>query len=271
MQILALKKFIGGLGNQCFQVVSIYSLSRILNIPFKLPGDQTVSLGFINSPCYKNTVFRKFYEIYDNISTDNINKITLTEGQWCKITDLIPRIKDIIANNPEIVIEIDSMLMSVENFFGFKDELRLLFTDVVDTNKNVICISARRFIAENHTEWASGEEYYKNALEYLHIGGYLENNFIEVYADEKEWLENVLTKYGIDISTIKWNIGVRDNITDVEHFKNMFRCNVFVLCNSTFHYWPAVLTNSPLVICDKTIDWQVNNVIPKNNDRWVML
>ena len=67
-----------------------------------------------------------------------------------------------------------------------------------------------------------------------------------MYTDEEGVTEKIiqpaLQELGFTYPCIE-KVGKRDNKTDVIHFFEMFDIDHFILCNSTYHYWPALISD----------------------------
>jgi hypothetical protein len=272
--MISLANFIGGLGNQCFQVASIYALAKRNHCLFSLPVNQTVAGGMVNSPCHCDSLFKPFKEMSSKSNLDKNTYVSLSQFAVAAVTPLA---------NENIII--DSMLMNVNNFDEYRDELKTLFMDNLEakytdyiqdeigkhpSNKRV-CFAVRRFVEENHPEWASNERYYTNALNYLNIDP--STTVLCVFGDDQQWAQDFLAKYqnvnGIQME-IEYYIGKRyGNMVDY-HFHLMAHCDSFILCNSTYHYWPAYFahTDNATVICPSDIKWAMDYGYPK---RWIAL
>jgi len=69
---------------------------------------------------------------------------------------------------------------------------------------------------------------------------------------------------------INEKVGIRDGHTDLEHFFNLFDYDNYILCNSTFHYWGALLSqyNSDKIITyDNQCGWY-HHIVPLN---WIKI
>lgn len=256
--MITLKKFLGGLGNQVFQVASIYAYAKKYGIPFNLPDNRYRTITGLPMPSYKNTVFKAFFEM---IKESPLPKQEYSFNQWT-ILDFEPLYG--------INVVVDSFLMNVANFLDYRREIReLLLADrTITPENNKLCLTVRRFTEEGRTDWACSKRYYLDALNHLESKGLLDNLEIHVFGDEREWIEELLNER-LPGREVHWFIGKRDGNLDVEHFYEMFKYNYFILCKSTYHYWPALLNDSSLVIFDDSIEWQ-KNIIP-DMPNWIGL
>jgi hypothetical protein len=140
-------------------------------------------------------------------------------------------------------------------FSNYLDEIRdimyrqkIKYIAEINKNYNVrrIGIMFRTFAQERNKQWMTIDEYYTKAIKYIlneHKGEYTIELYI--YTDEAGVTETVIypiiNKLNINVITKEY-VGARDNKTDVEHFFSMFDLDDYVLCNSTYHYWPALLS-----------------------------
>lgn len=273
--MISLASFIGGLGNQCFQAASIYALAKRNQCAFSLPVSQAVAGGMVNSPCYCETIFKPLKELSSNAILEINTYISL--GQFAMATVTPPRV------NENIII--DSMLMNLHNFDEYRVELKVLLMENLDTkytqyiqeemakhpSKKRVCFAVRRFVEENHPEWASSSNYYTKALNYLNIDP--NTTVLCVFGDDQQWAQDFLDAYqttrGVQLE-IEYYIGRRYGTMVDYHFHLMAHCDSFILCNSTYHHWPAYFTHTAnaTVICPAEIKWAMDYANPKH---WIAL
>jgi hypothetical protein len=104
----------------------------------------------------------------------------------------------------------------------------------------------RTFAEEKNTQWMTIDEYYKKAIKYM-LEHYNNKYTLEfhIYTDQAGVTETIINpiinNLNIKVNTTEY-VGIRDNKTDVEHFFAMFDLDDYILCNSTYHYWPALLS-----------------------------
>lgn len=284
--MIKLNKYIGGLGNQCFQVVSIYCYSKKKGINFSLPIDQIVSPGCVNSPCYQTTIFKPFYDLIVKKYAGDTNKPLIGP---CVLPQFVNIMNFGLSGQDHILV--DSLLMNKYNYQDYREELKEIFSKgshIYDKEigeilkryegKRIICISVRRFIQENAPQYAGSDIYYRKAIELLDNQGKLtKDTVLFVFGDDDKWIKEVFKKiHTLNDCNIEYFVGKRDGKTDVLHFYIMLECcNDFVLCNSTYHYWPAFLRGVS-VIFDASYDfWFRDNIVPtindKNGNQWIGL
>ena len=262
-----LNYFMGGMGNQIFQISTLISLADKYDTTFSFPNSISYINGFVGSiPVYNEKIFDEFknhnrYKDYDttliniNIEVIQFNDINL-DGvndkknnqiilsglpMWLPLID-IPIVRNILLNN--------------KNKFNYS---------LSSTNKTKLCIAFRTFDEEGLQRYMLPIEYYKKALEYIFQ---ILNSDTELYIfTDRENIKDtiikpILNELNIGISDIFEYKGNRDGISDIEHFYKMMDCDHYILCNSTYHYWPALIKDD----CKSIIIYP--NKTENNNDNW---
>ncbi len=248
-----LTSFTGGLGNQLFQLLSLYTLAKKYGTTFSV--DVTMkelsSPFFTNKiPIYINTVFQDVLasEYYIQTITHNPDKYILLnqfdsipslDAIDCKINVIF--INGLLMNTINYISEIDSIRSVL-----YTTKLRYIPLRVSNLLRPRICIACRTFSSEKHNEWSVNEMYYQIALSTLISELNLVSMDICFFTDDENIQDTIIYPLLSMISDcdVHYNIkrGSRDNHIDVEHFFDMFDCDHFILCNSTYHYWPALLS-----------------------------
>ncbi len=248
-----LVSFTGGLGNQLFQLVTLYTLAKKYSTTFSVNEEhREFSSPFFNDkiPVYLSTVFESFLETSEYKSLE-LNRC----GVACNVLQhaIVPTFDTIDCK--DMLVYINGLSMHLKNFYDEYTSLQKLFYaqkqklgyELTNLHSRLqICIACRTFSQEKHTEWGVSDEYYVHALSLLL--SIVECTDIElcIFTDDST-IENILLPKLLRINSninIEYSIhvGKRDNTTDVLHFFQMFDCDHYILCNSTFHYWAALFS-----------------------------
>lgn len=229
-----LKDFIGGLGNQFFQYVTVVSISNKLRRTLVLP-DQTMSPGYVNSPCYIGSLFHSDAPVADAGRERQV--FSVGQFEYKNLPDYVDPNKD---------LEVSGMCMNMKLFSPYIDVIRKRFPTVQSLPR--VCVCFRSFRQEDKTsEWAMKPEYYVNAFRILANKIDLSKYEVFVYTDDAEFAQSIFSfarNCGLKISIKAIREGKRDGKTEVMHFIEMMKCRHFILTNSTYHIGPALLSCS---------------------------
>jgi hypothetical protein len=240
-----LSEFVGGMGNQIFSVVTVFSLAKKYNTTYTINERQEyVQLAKFNCPVYLKTLLSGFIEntlisIYTKNHTIN-----------CKQFSDIDIPSDINPQNDLIILK--GLPMKYSIFSDYLEDIKDLFykqksQSVPKSEKIRIGVMFRTFAEENTSQYRVYEGYYENSLKILleKYSNKINNLEFHIYSDEVGVYEKnilpILNKYNLNIPYFEF-VGKRDQVTDVKHFFDMFDLDDYILCNSTFHYWPALLS-----------------------------
>ena len=284
----ALNNFTGGLGNQLFSILTVYSLSKKYNTPFIINQTDLEIKGYNSEfviPVYLKTVFE---EIIKESSTEfntleYISSIVISISQFHDF-HLPPNV------NPDTtLIYITGLPMKYSLFSNYLDEIKdMMYRQKIkyipgitkDHTIRRIGIMFRTYVQEKNNSWMTTEEYYTKAIGYI-LEQHKDKYTLEfhVYTDEagvtEYIIKPIINKLNLTVNTKEY-VGVRDNKTDVEHLFAMFDLDDYILCNSTYHYWPALLsryTNDKIVTFPsytkdgKDMLW-FNHIVPSE---WIKL
>ena len=279
--------FSGGLGNQIFSIVTIYSLAKKYNTTFWINKSQQSikSIGNFMIPVYLDSVFSCFLKSIEyNEDTNNLNIIDINLPQFTdfKMPDYIDPSNVIIQINglPMKYSLFKDYIKYISELFYKQKQVYIPYTIPKMPSKRRIGIMFRTFIQESSPHWMVKHEYYIDAINYILLkhGRNYEYEF-HIYSDIENigisLIKSICDKLTI-YPTIYEFVGKRDNNTDVKHFFQMFDLDDYVLCNSTYHYWPALLSqysNNKIVTFPSStqdgndISW-FNHIVPEH---WVQL
>jgi hypothetical protein len=233
---VVLQSFIGGLGNQLFQVAAVVELARRNGAQPLLPR-QAISLGFVNSPIYTDNLFKAF----ETVEVRNEWPVH-GHGSQFGYEDIQGRFVDQNVGAEYLVVA--GALMNMRYCAGSVDALRdLLFPGYrkqAGTREKVM-LGLRGWTEENKPEWRIPVEYFRNALAALPPGGSGDRQYL-VLTDDAEYAESVvaelrLTGGGEGVEVV---VGNRSWESIAEQYSKAMQCDHFILNYSTFHLWPAL-------------------------------
>jgi hypothetical protein len=248
-------EFMGGLGNQIFSVATAYALSKKYNTTFFVNKKQDhVQLNNYKCPLYMNSLLNLFFDnkYYKDENKENFTEVfTINCIQFQDI--IIP--KEIDPQSMCIILKGLPMKLSLfedclddleELFYRKKKLLNSKLESNIHSDKIKIGIMFRTFAQENAPQYRVYDNYYEFAINFI-LEKYNKLNNLEfhIYSDEagvyKKNIEPILTKKNIDVAYFE-HVGKRDEITDIKHLFDMLDLDDYILCNSTFHYWAALLS-----------------------------
>jgi hypothetical protein len=266
-----LPQFYGGLGNQLFSIVTIYSLSKKYNTTFSIDKNNGIATGFVTNSVYFN-VFQCILECDLYLERNDMPVIHYTVEQFkdyefdativkthtiflsglpMKYSLFVPCINDIISMYHNYKMRVAPSLSSV-------------------MRNGSLCIAMRRFTNENSTHWATSMEYYKKAIRYM--TPYYQSCTIHIYTDTFNSSELIMPfikeSFG-ELVDVKEFVGSKESGSDVTHLFEMFTYDNYILCNSTYHYWGALLTTNKnaIIIYPNECDWY-KHISP---EKWLAL
>ena len=184
---------------------------------------------------------------FNDIIYSSIIKVSISQFEDYKLPESI---------NPDTcLIIITGLPMKYSLFSNYIDEIKDIMyrqknkyiPDIIKDHKiRKIGIMFRTYIQEKNNSWMTTDDYYIKAIEFI-LEQYNDKYTLEfhVYTDEAGVTESIIkpiiNKLNLTVNTKEY-VGVRDNKTDVEHLFAMFDLDDYILCNSTYHYWPALLS-----------------------------
>ena len=243
----------GGLGNQLF----IFNFGLLLSRKYqkKLIIDNSTGFFFdkysrkpilnklFSKPIFEASFLQKFYFIIFKKLPKKCRKIF--------------KIEYIIEQNTSSFINIEDQLhfpfkyLYVEGYFqSFQYlsenilQIQNLFSKTIDFNEiyfnynniinttNSVCVHIRREAYDN----LLSDLHYFNAIEI--IKSKTLNPTFFIFSDSMEWCKKHFT--GLDNIIFIEN---KNNIDDIQEFFLMKNCNHFIIANSTFSWWAAILSN----------------------------
>jgi len=220
--------FNGRLGNNLFQIATLISLSKKLNVDFILPefthaghrGDIPVDLNMFKYPFNRgkfNAEFEyneKSFEYYAIEPKDNL-KISGFFQSWEYFED----IKDLLLN--EYFTPSDDVIQSLSKY---------------NISENSLGISVRRgdYLMLQHNHCVLDVPYYQEIL-----NTYFQNNIDQIYifSDDLDWCKQI---FGNNVIYVQDNIGTQLFL--------MSKMKHFIMSNSTFAWWGAYLNQNNGII-----------------------
>ena len=229
--------FMGGLGNQMFQVAHAIAQAKKNNLPTLFRTTSYTPLQGKQTLKYKNSIFSKL-TFNDNIKPT----YTVKEKEW--------------AFNPinELIIRPTSFFgyyQSDKNFYGYDDLIRDTFLPKKETmddltiefpelNEGVTCIHVRRgdYLKSPNVHPTIDEGFIKEGLKHL-----TPQKYLMIFSDDIEWCKNNLSGLSDNL------VFVDGDFEDYEEIWLMSNCNNYIISNSTFSWWGAFLNkNNPEVV-----------------------
>lgn len=272
-------KFMGGLGNNLYQLAALYNLHKKFNVEYVIPT--TLDRGkakFLNQS--DKLEFKKLFENDFNYS-DNINHSeykTYTHPDLNQGNFHYTEIPFYDNTSYEGYFQSDKYFMD----FNIKDELVLnskLEKELLDKysdlfNKKIISLHYR--LAGDRIDDSIqyyhknvSVSFYKEALNII-IGDNDINDYnILLFSDNINKATSLLEEIGIEIIPII-------NFDNVEDFILMSNCDYNIIGNSTFAWWAAFLNKKNIKVIAPKTEWFgpgykhfiLDDLFPKN---WITL
>lgn len=243
---IVLQSFIGGLGNQLFQVAAVVELARRNGVLPLLPR-QDVSRGFVDSPTYTDTLFKAF----DTVGVRSEWPVHVHGSQF-GYEDIQGGFVDRNAGAEYLVI--GGALMNMRYCAGSIDALKgLLFPGYTKApsggvSGGKVMLGLRGWTEENKPEWRIPVEYFRNALAALpgEVGGGKETHYL-VLTDDADYAKSVVAELGLPRGggggSVEVVVGNRSWASIAEQYEKAMQCDHFILNYSTFHLWPALFAD----------------------------
>jgi hypothetical protein len=243
----------GGLGNQVFILASVYAIAKRYNTSFMyIPTAEPIkSLGII-IPDYVETVLSGF------LSSDTHSVINFAAYPII-MQVLVPQFHNFVLPDTidihTTLIHIKGMPMYYSIIEPYIDSIsQILYktkelyvpTSIKQPFIRKIGVMFRTYEQENAPQWMTHLDYYEKAIQYM-LDQHAQTNILEfhIFSDTEGVTSTILQPIfdSLELRTYcKEYVGKRDNKTDVEHFFQMFDLDDYILCNSTYHYWPALVS-----------------------------
>lgn len=243
-------KMMGGLGNQMFQVATIYALGFEYGL---IPvvkhcleyNDVTKRKSYFDSmmskvknitPHYYDQI--EFYNVYEK--SFGYNEIKLDNTKSYLLNGYFQSYK-----------YFDKYKTKILELFDLGENEKIInnvYTKIAGCYKT-ISMHIRRgdYLKFADTHFNLGLDYYKNAINYLNIN---DNNLILIFSDDINWCKENFNHSNIHYVQGTYDINLSE---DVVHMKLMSLCNYNIIANSSFSWWGAWLNknNDKIVIAPK--------------------
>lgn len=283
----------GGIGNQMFQCLSGVCLSKKNNI------EVIFDYNLIDSFETKHNT-KKLNEIFD---IKNIKFVKEKKSNYLKLDKLFKLFFNIFSflkyrfffisdhnflnkrldndknyymfgyfQNIQII---DKKIIDIRNFFIFKKNyFKNSFYKIISNYKNSVCLHIRRgdYLTPKYKKKYNilDEEYYLQAINLI-LKKKKGSHFF-IFSDDKKFAkkfcDKINNKYEFSYTLIN------KNSSDVDLFL-MSCCKNFIIANSTFSWWAAVISKNKNKIIITPRDWYKNDGDNKNNKlnfkQWIKL
>ena len=283
----------GGIGNQMFQYLSGVCLSKKNNI------EVIFDYNLIDSFETKHNT-KKLNEIFD---IKNIKFVKEKKSNYLKLDKLFKLFFNIFSflkfrfffigdhnflnkrldndknyymfgyfQNIQII---DKKIIDIRNFFIFKKNyFKNRFYKIISNYKNSVCLHIRRgdYLTPKYKKKYNilDEKYYLQAINLI-LKKKKDSHFFIFSDDEKfakKFCDKINNKYEFSYTLIN------KNSSDVDLFL-MSCCKNFIIANSTFSWWAAVISKNKNKIIITPRDWYKNDGDNKNNKlnfkQWIKL
>lgn len=248
----------GGLGNQLFQIAFLYSISKKLNIEYKLEKNQFDHCGQGSHP---SKYYDSIYENLNFIDSLNINS-KFSEKKWGYYLS-IDEIKNIFKDKNNIILMLDGYFQSPKYFNEYKNEIKNLFTpkigiisyiekytkffdkfpELKNENDDFCFIGVRRgdYIKHYYEHNPCGMTYFNSAMNKMDKKKYF------ITSDDLEWVKQNFK--GEKFVYLDLHL-----YSDLEIFLVSRLFKNYIISNSTFHWWAGYLSiydNTRIIAPDK--------------------
>lgn len=256
----------GGLGNQIFQ----YACGRSLS----LLTERTL---FVNTAKYSEGLERRKFCLFDIIENNASAKLISESGLLLnKFEKLLKKVYYPIKKRGMYVISennffgvlnprfdsnnliLDGYFQDVRFFLGYKvsDLITMRRSNVSlieNGSRKVIAVHIRRgdyLLPKHKIHGLIPMSFYENGI--LELKQFFPNALVALFSDDKD----VCTTFPVDVRVS----GLK--LSDVEEFMLLASCDAFLISNSTFAWWAAVLSGSIYVYAPRR--WYSNKDASKS-------
>lgn len=249
--------FMGGLGNQLFQVASTYSLalSNNDNAVFNFDNCWTPLQGNKISK-YKDTIFKKFIHT-DQFTPENYYQET---SYYYNPVEYKP---NLLLNgyfqSEKYFKTHKDILLDMFCFDGYK-ESAINFLNNINVKKTSLHIRRGDFMLYQDVMYLLDMDYYNSAMDVFN-----DTTFV-IFSDDLEWTKQHFNKS---------NMIVFDNTDEVMNIACMSLCDNHIIANSTFSWWGAYLNKNENKKVIAPRKWFSAPELKENKDKipdnWIIL
>lgn len=251
-------QFLGGLGNNIFQLANIYSLHKKHNVEYVIP--KYVHRGDIGK--YGQSTTLEFDRIFEN--DFNYGDVNLSSFQLYQHHDMNPSktnfkfseipFKDNVCYNGYFQSDKYFSNVNIKQEFvinsGFKDYLYSKYADFF--NKETIALHCRlggdRVTSQmQHYHTNVTPDFYEESIKSI-VGDKPENYNILVFSDR-------INDAMVLLSGLSYNLNYIINKDNVEDFIMMTMTNHVIISNSTFSWWSAYFNDKNGIIIAPKTQW----------------
>ncbi|MDB3877219.1 alpha-1,2-fucosyltransferase [Candidatus Pelagibacter ubique] len=282
----------GGIGNQMFQYLSGIYLSKQNNMKVKFDYKFISSFNSQHNNKSLNEIFNledKFFSKETNSIVLNFSKILkFFFNLLCIFKFNVNFISDYNYTNKlnekknylmfgyfQNIQKIDKEIIDVENFFKFKEIYfkNNLYKKVI-AYENSVCLHIRRgdYLTPKYKKKyvILNEDYYMKAINF--ILKKKNNLHFFIFSDDKDYAKNFCNKIE-DYNKFSYTL-MNKNSSDLDLFL-MSHCKNFIIANSTFSWWAAIISKNKKKITITPRKWFKNKNDNENNklilDQWVKI
>lgn len=237
----------GRLGNQLFQIISMWAYAKRNNINFVIKDCYIDDLKYYKEKTkrfIKNNV-----ETIHSLNTENTEKM-IKLGIYDDIRDN-KNICNLVKNGTNVFV--DSHLQNANNFNDYRKEILEKFFNIVEIRKP----NNKFFIHIRLTDFQTSgphimnlDNYYKKAIEYIYSKIDVNNTIFYIVSDDaiNARKQEVLSLLPLS-NLIFVDNKEYDEIKTLELFKEC--CSGGIMGHSTFAWWGAYIINCPekIVVC----------------------
>ena len=240
----------GGLGNQMFEYAFARSLSIDLNAELYI-NDNNLSSHQAKRE-YTLNIFKNIQKdvLIDNGRTVNLSNYgsTFSDDYYDSI---IFSIKNDIDNFDTLII--DGYFQSSKFFYKNESHIRNDFyinPVKIETDKTPVILQVRRGDFVNNTfHEVCNIDYYNKSIQ--KIKELVENPIFIIISEDTEWVSENINFDGCEFFE-------NPSTCELEDYEIMLSCEYHIISNSSFGWWPALLSNPKAVISPNK--WYANGM-----------
>lgn len=249
--------FMGGLGNQLFQVAATYSLALSNNddAVFNFNNCYTPLQGNRISK-YKDTIFKKFIHIDQFIPQNYYQETSYYYNPIEYKSNLL--LNGYFQSEKYFKTHKDILL----DMFCFDDYKKIAtdFLNKIGGKKTSLHIRRGDYVSYQNVMYLLDMDYYNSAMSFFN-----DTTFV-IFSDDLEWTKQHFNKS---------NMIVFDNTDEVMNIACMSLCDNHIIANSTFSWWGAYLNKNENKKVIAPRKWYSSPELKENKDKipddWIIL